>query len=1760
MGGRGTALFLVLLMLGSLFGVYSAPFHDEQEPSVLASETDLFHGFTTGENWLNLDNQTIAVPNGFNPIDVYDYSDVGVLINNKSEASKTIGWAFVQARNISLDRVFIFDLDGTPTGETINRNQFNEFFAYPFLEMLNNRSNVSDMNYLVTSKGMPLRVNGGQNKASFDQEFALLGGSYNSSIGGDYWSTHSYGPLSGGEFESFSRQKHGFYLVTRLTGYTVETALNLIEKANNSLGQSGTYVLDLATNRNGSGYKFWNDDLYVANTTLQELYNQSVYFDEETEFITNVSNVMGYASWGSNDGNWGKNWGLNTGFETEDASWSSGVRHWNATMPTLSSGDSFAWSYQTSVKDGGSAALEASISASCSDESSNGTQGLFAEYFDNEGVSFNTGSMPSLIDRVPEHTRIETSLQYNSMYAAYPGLDDRFKNNWGARFSGLINVPDAGNWTFYLTSDDGSEMWLDGSSLVTNYGSHGMREKSGTRNLTAGLHDFKIEFFQGGGPHGLNLKWEGPNQSKALVPSTAFMVSDGTPPSPSTLIHAWNFDEGMGTQSNDSVANGSNLTLYNMDATNWRTCADGGCLWYDGVDDYVEVDVDDWVGNFTVSQWVWANSTTLPDYASVLAVSDNAGSNTSFQHAIFNGEWRLHNNQTHKFGDIEAQQWMHLVTVFDSGSARQYLDGVHVRTTSFPTGSLNNIDLYKLGVNRAGSTYFEGMIDKVMVWESALSDDDITILSRDIYQDCQAYSGSGASGASLEQFVTIDTELENHAWIISLAGKRDGDVFGSFTMTVEGVDDQGNVLSSNTSEVKNFENNWGSGTMRFRPHENATAFRIQVPLSVVATSTSGSVYIDSLSLRAIRPHMNWLNGSIAETAVSTGGRSFTLGTSYGQSLVADLLEDGVSGVKGYVYEPYLTAVGQPSVLFSMYAQGYNFAEANAAANTYISWMGVVVGDPKMAPYVSTLHDVELLDARILNNFSVGQTGHIEVAFQNNGMAAGQGQIDVINLQGSVLMSSANVSVVPGDQPGSRTSMSIPITPTKAGWLDVRVRYTHDNATSFERDTLNNFIMMRIWVNDVPTIDSVQCDQDEYARGDSFLCTVLASDDERVESVQMGWSIICSDCSIENASWHIGSMGSNDNGTTWEAMITLPINVTTGELALHIIATDGLGVQAEALVQNVSKILDAPASWFGPHMSNADGEWLGVSQLPATSSMGIHRGIQQTLTGCVLDVDHDRNTERPQFLISRGQLGELVYVAMSDANHHCYEASFFIENGSSTEQIDIEMRKYDGSLVAQRTINVDDAAPTLEVYFENMSNGSIDRIIDNGDEYLRIVVSDVDDFVHPYLADVEIDWPGYGMQVLSAEGLVNEGDVRIQLIPPGESLEAGDVDVSISLQDSRGVASTFSASIPLVLNAPKISYMIPCNEQGPIDELMFGHPAILGAVIESDRPFETIQLTLRQLGWSVNAPQIQQPAWVPSTDGCLQETGDDVYWFRLQLDGSFASAEGSIQLITTTIDGYPASSQIPMLFRHAPPVINGTIPTMVEAGSDLTFQLTITDLDGLGDVSCATNVSDDNNSIVWQKDFQPFVLQDSDGQVQLRWPVPRNLNESTDALQVVVNCEDSDGETGSWTPAERISVEPYVCRTNCNTTADDLIQTERSTSVMPYIVLGLGLLVILFVTSMVVRKQGGVEKWATDESIEDFDTLTTDSIAEAEASLLSMAQDTPPPIPDGWTEEAFVSWLNGERPEDWTDEQWDAIREEHASRLESSTEAIHEIEL
>jgi uncharacterized protein (TIGR03790 family) len=99
-----------------------------------------------------------------------------------------------------------------------------------------------------------------------------------------------------------------------------------------------------------------------------------------------------------------------------------------------------------------------------------------------------------------------------------------------------------------------------------------------------------------------------------------------------------------------------------------------------------------------------------------------------------------------------------------------------------------------------------------------------------------------------------------------------------------------------------------------------------------------------------KPHNTWQNGSIAETFVSTGGRSFRPGTGYGQSLIADWIAEGVTGIKGYVWEPFLTAIAHPDILFERYTAGFNLAESYRMASGHLSWMGVVVGDPKCSAY------------------------------------------------------------------------------------------------------------------------------------------------------------------------------------------------------------------------------------------------------------------------------------------------------------------------------------------------------------------------------------------------------------------------------------------------------------------------------------------------------------------------------------------------------------------------------------------------------------------------------------------------------------------------------------------------------------------------------------------------------------------------------------------------------------------------------------------
>lgn len=124
--------------------------------------------------------------------------------------------------------------------------------------------------------------------------------------------------------------------------------------------------------------------------------------------------------------------------------------------------------------------------------------------------------------------------------------------------------------------------------------------------------------------------------------------------------------------------------------------------------------------------------------------------------------------------------------------------------------------------------------------------------------------------------------------------------------------------------------------------------------------------------------MEFVPGAIAGMFVSTDGRTFkeppptwrpssdgrresVFGGSH-QSLMGDLIREGVTGAAGHVDEPFLDGTIRPEILFPAYASGRNLAEAYYAAMPYLSWQTLIVGDPLCAPFPHALLPTLTIDA------------------------------------------------------------------------------------------------------------------------------------------------------------------------------------------------------------------------------------------------------------------------------------------------------------------------------------------------------------------------------------------------------------------------------------------------------------------------------------------------------------------------------------------------------------------------------------------------------------------------------------------------------------------------------------------------------------------------------------------------------------------------------------------------------------------------------
>ncbi|MCD9017091.1 PQQ-dependent sugar dehydrogenase [Parachryseolinea silvisoli] len=94
--------------------------------------------------------------------------------------------------------------------------------------------------------------------------------------------------------------------------------------------------------------------------------------------------------------------------------------------------------------------------------------------------------------------------------------------NYGFRYTGFVNVPADGSYTFYLNSDDGSRLLIGTTVVVNNDGVHTAQEASGTIGLRQGKHQLTILYFQAMSSAVLTASWAGPGLTKQAIPNTAY--------------------------------------------------------------------------------------------------------------------------------------------------------------------------------------------------------------------------------------------------------------------------------------------------------------------------------------------------------------------------------------------------------------------------------------------------------------------------------------------------------------------------------------------------------------------------------------------------------------------------------------------------------------------------------------------------------------------------------------------------------------------------------------------------------------------------------------------------------------------------------------------------------------------------------------------------------------------------------------------------------------------------------------------------------------------------------------------------------------------------------------------------------------------------------------------------------------------------------------------------------------------------------------
>ncbi|MGV9991599.1 LamG-like jellyroll fold domain-containing protein [Streptomyces sp. NPDC003374] len=127
-------------------------------------------------------------------------------------------------------------------------------------------------------------------------------------------------------------------------------------------------------------------------------------------------------------------------------------------------------------------------------------------------------------------TRIDNSLYVDDLLPtlrAYAGTTD----NVAVRWTGRLDVPADGVYTFYIKGDNGFRMSLDGTSVIDHWTTDwDVQTTSEPVTLKAGPHDLAVDYNQGNGGAYLHTEWSGPGFARQPLPSSALHLPAGFSP------------------------------------------------------------------------------------------------------------------------------------------------------------------------------------------------------------------------------------------------------------------------------------------------------------------------------------------------------------------------------------------------------------------------------------------------------------------------------------------------------------------------------------------------------------------------------------------------------------------------------------------------------------------------------------------------------------------------------------------------------------------------------------------------------------------------------------------------------------------------------------------------------------------------------------------------------------------------------------------------------------------------------------------------------------------------------------------------------------------------------------------------------------------------------------------------------------------------------------------------------------------------------